>query len=115
VREILSDLNENKRFYLGWGFFVIVFALSLIIQSIFGNFGITLGFFFTILALCLIAIGLTKPAMPLVTQFGGLFLLAGIAVFAILVANINPLLVVGIIILIFGIFLLVVRGRKCNV
>ena len=53
--------------------------------------------------------------MPLVTQFGGLFLLAGIAVFAILVANINPLLVVGIIILIFGIFLLVVRGRKCNV
>jgi hypothetical protein len=79
------------------------------------NFGISIGFFFIILALCLIIIGLTKPIMPLVSLFGGLNLLVGIAIFGILVVHIDPLIIGGLIVLIIGIFLLIFKGGMFNV
>ena len=106
--------NENKRFYLSWGLFVIVFALSLIIQSLYGNLVISTGFFFTALAICLIIIGYPTPSMPLVVQLGGIFLGIGIAVLGIFYLHIDPLIVIGVLILIGGVILLMFKGRKIN-
>jgi len=87
----------------------------MIIQSLFRNIVISSGFFFILLAICLIILSLTKPILPIVSLSGGLMLCVGVAIVGILIAHIDPLMIGGCIILVAGIFLLVFKGSKPNV
>jgi len=100
---------------LGWGLVVIVFALSLIVQSIFRDFVLSSGVFFILLAVCLIVLGLIKPIMPLVSLLGGLSLLIGAGIVGYFVVHVDTLMIGGLMILIAGISLLVFKGSKSNV
>jgi len=108
-------LNENVKFVRGWGLGIVVFALSLIIQYLWNNLGITIGFFLIALALCLVILGMSSPKTPQISMFGLVIMLIGIALTGIMVLHANPLIVIGLIILVAGICIIFFTRGESNV
>ena len=98
-----SDISqENMRFYFGWSLSAIIFGLSLLVFAAFGNLGLAIAIFFIGLGISLCLIGMSKPVLPLINSLGFALIIFGFLIYGIWVAQFNPFVIIGIVIIAVG-------------
>jgi hypothetical protein len=110
---LISDkLQEDMRFYYGWGSLACMFGISLLIFAASGNISLAISLFFIGLGISLILISVSEPKMPLIIASGIALVLFGGLIYGISVAQFNPVILIALVIIVIGGGIILLSGRS---
>jgi hypothetical protein len=98
-----TKMKDDFRFKVGWGGIVCILGISFITQTILSNPQVSLATFLCGAGIFLVFLGYFEPKLPLILALGSILFLSGGGIFAVIIANVNMLLVMSVILILIGI------------
>lgn len=112
MSSILDFAQENVRFYFGWGLLTIILGISLLVFAALGNLSLAISVFFIGLGISLLLLSMSKPALPLINLLGFALTLLGFLIYGIFVALLNPVSIIGIVVIAIGGGIIILASKK---
>jgi hypothetical protein len=104
-------MKDSMRFQLGWGYAMVILGISVLAHAYLGNLGISLAVFLVGTGIGTLLLGYRNPRMPLIVILGAVMILSGGGLFMVTSALVNPLFIVGCLIIFLGAGYLVYATR----
>ena len=96
-------MKDEMRFKLGWGYVLIVLGISLLVHASLGNLGLSAAIFLVGAGTGSIFLGYLDPRMPLILGLGAVLVLMGAGLLMVTSAVVQPLFILGCLVLLLGV------------